>query len=154
MKLNYPFAYVSYGLLNLNGLGEYQQDYAKARAAFLQAAKLGNPRACYLLGRMYDDCQGIDVDRRFLEPGSFHPYTHIAMHWYIQALKNGGHETAQHLLMEFRRALIIEESGIPWDEPLAIGPKEVVARWKKDFPESYKEFETRFPRPARKAATK
>jgi TPR repeat protein len=144
LKLGCREAYTLQGMWCLQNNGVYPHDMSKAFQCFQRAAQLGEPRGCAALGQMYENglVPGFDPPKKAF---TMHAYTHHAMHWYVQAIKNGGSDVAAKQLKEFRGDLNLQNIGIPYDAPAALWPRDVLSRWKRDFPESEREFERLYP---------
>ncbi|MGH9837731.1 MAG: tetratricopeptide repeat protein [Blastocatellia bacterium] len=121
----------------------YTRDEEKAVSYFKQCAAKGDKNAQYLLGFCFENVIGIykgDYTKREMKPH----FRHHALHWFIQAAKNG-HTGALDKLRKFSEELEIEKGyekiGIPYDSLLATWPSDVLHRLKQTYPDSAAEFD-------------
>ncbi len=138
-ELGEPTALAKQGMWYLHG-GMYVQDAKKAFAAFKQAASLRNADGCRMLGLMYEDGIGFD-----LQGADRLTFKHHALHWYATAHRISRDKTSADRLLDFRGQLNVVRTGIPWGE--AIEPPVVYSRWKKAYAETADYFEKEFPGP-------
>lgn len=129
-KANYAPAITRQGIWYLNGT-LYQRDDGKALQHFKQAAGMGDATAQFLVGRMFEEGWGMpSVPKSEVKLY----YVHHALHWYVQAAKQG-HGEAKQKLMDFDRAVQLRGPGFgPY-------PRDILAKFQREYPESAAEFD-------------
>ena len=99
--LNDPAAFVVQGTWYADGV-IYQRDDFKAIEMFRRAASMDHPNGCMMLGWMFEQARGVDLQghpRDEMEPY----FRYHALHWYVQAVKLGDHPEAKKKLEEFHK---------------------------------------------------
>ncbi len=131
----------------------YPQDDVKAIAFFKRAAKMDDAGGYSWLGLMYENARGVPLGGHSRKDMMPH-YKPEALHWYVQAMNNGGTEQAKKQLEAFHKECQqqrrLDQAGIPFGKPLNLWPLDILRRFQKAYPESAKEFERMFDRPTKK----
>jgi TPR repeat protein len=148
VALDFAAALTQQGLWYLEGRA-YRKDELKALECFKKSAAKKDALGCAQLAIMYEAGVGLDLPEKLRQSNRYHPYSHVALHWYVQALVNGGNPFAAGKLKRFRGDLNLESAGIPYDQPGYLWPRDVLARFKREYPDSAAEFEDRYPAPLR-----
>ena len=142
VALNSSLALVTQGNFYLGDFGVYEHDEEKALKCFEQAAALDDPVGCDMAGRLYYAGIGVVMPDKFRVTNAFHPKSHVAMHWYMRALKAGGNDHSEEQLKRFSGLIQREQQGVVTTP--GFEPSFVLETWRQTFPATAKAFEERF----------
>ncbi|MEJ7637389.1 MAG: hypothetical protein WKF75_05190 [Singulisphaera sp.] len=134
---------------SLRTLTEMQGGTVSARAMdlFRRAADMGDPKGCRMVGWMYDQARGVPL-RGHPQREMIPFFKHHALHRHVRAVKLGADPDSTQALEDFRKEILkdrnlanlnIDYAGLftPW-------PSRILKEFRKEYPESAKEFENMF----------
>lgn len=147
---NYPRAFVQTGIWRFKGT-VYPRDRQLAMQSYRRAADMGDAEACYLLGDMYWNAQGVDqqamdglIKNGYSGAKILPPFQPHALYWFIRAEKIGGEPRAKARLDEFARYYRSPLSGLDGRPPVDyeyFGPEDVVTAFRQIYKEG-EEYQT------------
>jgi hypothetical protein len=132
-------------------------DPAKALDLLKESANAGDVDGCVLVARMFEDWfHPRSKELKRYEFFGYHQQSHEALHYYLQVYKKTKNEEAKDALEKFANWLnnekVMGADGLRLLEPSSFQPSAVMDRLKEQHPESAKEFQQMFEKPAKKTS--